>query len=95
MILLDNAFKYSPEGSSIAVSLSSSGSKAKLSVHNDGSFIPENEVSKIFDRFYRVDKARDRSSSSYGLGLSMAKQIVEAHKGRITSYNVCYTKLLR
>jgi len=83
MILLDNAFKYSPEGSSIAVSLSSSGSKAKLSVHNDGSFIPENEVSKIFDRFYRVDKARDRSSSSYGLGLSMAKQIVEAHKGEI------------
>ena len=83
LILLDNACKYSPEGSEISVKLKSSGGKVRLSVQNAGSPIPADEISKIFDRFYRVDKARERSSDSYGLGLSMAKKIVESHKGEI------------
>lgn len=83
MILLDNACKYSPKGSGISVNLKSSNGKAILSVNNKGEVIPQEDIKKIFDRFYRVDKARERSSNSYGLGLPMAKKIVESNNGRI------------
>jgi len=83
MILLDNACKYSPKGKAISISLESSNSKAILSVHNEGEAIPQEDISKIFDRFYRVDKARERNSNSYGLGLPMAKKIAEFHNGNI------------
>lgn len=84
MILLDNACKYSPKGNEISVILKSSNSKAILTVYNEGEVIPPEDTSKIFNRFYRVDKARERNNNSYGLGLPMAKKIVEDHKGNIT-----------
>jgi len=84
MILLDNACKYSPNDNAISITLKSLNGKANLSIHNKGPSIPEEDISKIFDRFYRVDKARERNSNSYGLGLPMAKEIVRHHKGNIS-----------
>lgn len=84
MILLDNACKYSPKGKSISIDLKLLKGKVVLSVNNKGEVIPKEDLSKIFDRFYRVDKARERSSNSYGLGLPMAKKITEFHNGNIS-----------
>ncbi len=83
LILLDNAIKYSPEGGTVRVEFSAeSGKLARLCVHNGGEHIPKEELTKIFDRFYRTDKSR--ASLGYGLGLSIAKKITELHKGKIT-----------
>lgn len=84
MILLDNACKYSPKGKSLSIDLKLLNGKVVLSVNNKGEVIPKEDLSKIFDRFYRVDKARERSSNSYGLGLPMAKKIAEFHNGNIS-----------
>lgn len=84
LILIDNATKYSEKGSNVSISLKSTNDKAILKVHNEGSFIAEEDIDKIFDRFYRADKARERSSNSYGLGLSMAKKITESLRGEIS-----------
>jgi len=84
MILLDNSCKYSPNDNTVSITLKFLNGKANLSIHNKGSSIPEDDISKIFDRFYRVDKARERISNSYGLGLPMAKEIVKHHKGNIS-----------
>lgn len=81
VILLDNAVKYSPDRGTVNVSLKKKDKHAELSVHNTGEPIPPDEQEKIFDRFYRVDKAR--SAGSYGLGLSMARDIVRLHGGKI------------
>lgn len=81
VILLDNAVKYSPDRGTVNVSLKKKDKHAVLSVHNTGEPIPPDEQEKIFDRFYRVDKAR--SAGSYGLGLSMARDIVRLHGGKI------------
>ena len=83
LILLDNAIKYSPDGEVVEIALKRNGrEQAMLTVKNAGEPISENEIGKIFDRFYRVDKSR--STSGYGLGLAMAKEITEIHKGKIT-----------
>ena len=82
-ILLDNACKYASNKSSITVTLSQRNHQAILTVNNKGLPIPEDEVTHIFDRFYRIDKARGRDNNSYGLGLSIAHEIVRAHKGHI------------
>lgn len=83
LILLDNACKYSEKESIITIRLIANNGKAKISISNLGKTIPSDEIKNIFDRFYRVDKSRQRNSNSYGLGLSMAKRIVEFHKGDI------------
>jgi two-component system, OmpR family, sensor histidine kinase CiaH len=82
-ILLENAVKHTKEGGSIAVELKKKGNKKILTVYNQGEPITSVDESKIFERFYRTDFARDRDSGGYGLGLSIAKTIVELHKGRI------------
>ncbi len=82
IILIDNAIKYSPKNETVYVSLKKPGKDhIELSVRNTGSVIGQGDIEKIFDRFYRVDKSR--STSGYGLGLSMAKEIVKSHKGKI------------
>lgn len=82
-ILLSNAVKYGNERGVIRVTLSKERKKISLSVFNTGQGISTEEKNKIFDRFYRVDKARSRESGSYGLGLAIAKAIVDEHGGKI------------
>jgi two-component system heavy metal sensor histidine kinase CusS len=82
-ILLDNAIKYTPASGAIVVSLKREETYLSLSVSDTGIGIPTEALSRIFDRFYRVDEARSRDDSSSGLGLSIAKWIVEAHNGAI------------
>lgn len=84
MILLDNALKYTPIKGTIHLNLTKSHRHATIAVTNSGEGIPEESIPYIFDRFYRVDKARSRSEGSFGLGLSIAKAIVEQHGGRIS-----------
>ncbi len=87
VILINNALKYSDEKGSIKISLSKNQGKKILEVYNTGQGIPINEQNRIFERFYRIDKARNSSSKSYGLGLSIAKAIIEDHHGKINVHS--------
>jgi signal transduction histidine kinase len=82
-ILLDNALKYTPSPGSVHLSLESQGESAVISVQDSGVGIPEEEQGKIFERFYRVDKARSRAHGGAGLGLAIAQWIVTQHGGSI------------
>ncbi|MDR2043216.1 MAG: HAMP domain-containing histidine kinase [Clostridium sp.] len=82
-ILIDNAITHSGKQSKIKVSLKMEAGRPRLSVYNTGMGIKESERDKIFDRFYRSDDSRARETGGYGLGLSIAKAIVDAHKGKI------------
>jgi signal transduction histidine kinase len=82
-ILLDNALKYSNDGGEIRLELKSIGSKKVISVYNSGEGIPEESQKAIFERFYRLDSSRNRETGGFGLGLSIAKNIVDLHKGKI------------
>lgn len=86
-ILLDNAVKHSIEKSTINISLREDSNQVELLVKNKGDKIPKGEEEKIFERFYRVDKARNRDSNRYGLGLAIAKNIVLNHNGKISAYS--------
>ncbi|OGL39238.1 MAG: hypothetical protein A3C43_07765 [Candidatus Schekmanbacteria bacterium RIFCSPHIGHO2_02_FULL_38_11] len=81
--LIDNAIKYTPESGKVSVNAKPSGNFIEISVKDDGIGIPSNETDRIFERFYRVDKARSRELGGTGLGLSIVKHIVEAHGGKI------------
>lgn len=81
--LIDNGIKHTPKEKKIIVELSKEKNEIKLQVKNEGEPIPKEEQSKIFERFYRVDKARNRDEKRYGLGLAIAKQTVEKYKGTI------------
>lgn len=80
-ILLDNALKYSSPGGSVRVSLKSAGKLARLTVSNEGIPIPKEDLTRIFERFYRSDPARH--GEGYGLGLAIAQRIAEQHRGKI------------
>jgi heavy metal sensor kinase len=82
-ILLDNAFKYTPSPGSVHLSLEPQGENALIRVQDSGVGIPEEEQGKIFERFYRVDKARSRAQGGAGLGLAIAHWIVTQHGGSI------------
>ena len=84
VILLSNAQKYSDEGGKVSVSLETRGERRILKIHNTGPAIPHEAQEKIFDRFYRVDSSHNREIEGNGLGLAIAKSVVEAHKGKIT-----------
>jgi len=83
LILIDNAAKYTPSGGSIAVRLEARDGFAIASVSDTGIGIAKEDVAHIFDRFWRADKARSREQGGAGLGLSIAKWIVEMHRGSI------------
>jgi heavy metal sensor kinase len=82
-ILLDNAFKYTSPPGSVHLSLEPKGESAVITVQDSGVGIAEEEQSKIFERFYRVDKARSRAQGGAGLGLAIAQWIVTQHRGSI------------
>ena len=83
-ILLDNACKYTDENGQIRMSLHRKGDAVLLEINNSGTPIPKEQIPFLFERFYRVDEARTRTQSGYGLGLSIAHSIVELHKGKIS-----------
>ena len=82
--VLGNAVKYTPDGGHIRVTAGTVGEKVWMEVADDGIGIPEADRSRIFERFYRVDKARSRESGGTGLGLSIATEIVQRHHGSLT-----------
>lgn len=82
-ILLDSAARYTPTGGAIRVSVESDENGACLSVRDEGCGVPADQLENIFERFYRVDKARDRATGGTGLGLSIARTIVHMHGGDI------------
>ncbi len=86
-ILLDNAMKYSPEGGSIALSLKKAGRQSRLSVTNTAESVEKGSADRLFDRFYRADASRNSETGGFGLGLAIAKAVVEAHKGKIHAYS--------
>ena len=81
--LLDNAIRYTPGGGSVAVMLDRDGQTAVVTISDTGIGIPPEHITHIFERFYRVDKARSRADGGSGLGLAICRHIAESHGGRI------------
>ncbi|MDE5946192.1 MAG: GHKL domain-containing protein [Oscillospiraceae bacterium] len=93
-IFIDNAIKHSDENGKIKVTLKKSGDKKIFSVYNTGSGIRDDEKYKIFERFYRSDDSRSRSTGGYGLGLAIAKSIIDYHKFKLNVDN-CQGKYIQ
>lgn len=81
--IMNNAIKYSPDGGTITVHLSETHNNILLSITDQGLGIPKKDLQKVFDRFYRVDKARARKQGGTGLGLAITKEVIKAHGGNI------------
>ncbi|HEM5988414.1 TPA: cell wall metabolism sensor histidine kinase VicK [Streptococcus suis] len=81
--ILNNAIKYSPDGGTVTFSMKTTDNQLIVSISDEGLGIPKADLPKIFDRFYRVDKARSRAQGGTGLGLAIAKEIVKQHQGFI------------
>ena len=84
VILVDNALRYTPAGGMVEVEVARSADMATVTVRDTGIGIDEDALTRVFDRFYRADEARNRDSGGAGLGLAIARQLVEEHGGRIT-----------
>lgn len=82
--LIDNAIKYSESGTTVVVEARSHGERMTISVSDSGVGIPAEDIPRIFERFYRVDKERSRDAGGTGLGLAIVKHIAEAHGGRVS-----------
>ena len=81
--IISNALKYSPEGGTVTFKVTELGEQVLISISDQGMGIPKNNLHRIFERFYRVDKARSRELGGTGLGLAIAKEMVNAHGGEI------------
>jgi len=81
--LIDNALRYTPAKGAVCVRLNAAESRAVLQVHDTGQGIPAGELSRVFERFYRVDKARARQTGGTGLGLAIVRHVAEAHGGTV------------
>ena len=87
LILLDNAAKYTPEGRGMHLSAAHCGTATRISLRDEGCGVPPDQLDRIFERFYRVDKARARATGGSGLGLAIARTIVSLHGGEIYAEN--------
>ena len=85
--LLENAVNYSPEGGRIVLESGTDGGWIALSVADEGPGLPPADLSRVFERFYRVDKSRTRDPGGTGLGLAIVKHLVELHGGRVEAAN--------
>ena len=84
-VLLDNAIKYSDDHGQIRLSLKRQSKSVRLTVENTAEAVSKEVLDNMFERFYRGDPSRNSATKGYGIGLSIAKAVVEAHKGRITA----------
>ncbi len=96
--LIDNAIKYSKVGDKVEIKISNQTDTLIIEVQDSGIGIPQEHISRIFERFYRVDRARSRTLGGTGLGLSIVKHIVQVHEGKIdvksnvgkgTTFTIC------
>lgn len=85
VLLIDNAVKYARDNSEIEIKTVTNNKRVEISIYNACDNVPEGNLEKLFERFYRADESRSRKTGGYGIGLSVAKGIVTAHKGRITA----------
>jgi len=85
--LLSNGLRYTPPGGTIHIAMQSMGPEVEVAVHDSGSGIPEDALPFVFERFYRVDKARARAEGGSGLGLTIARQLARAHGGELSAAN--------
>ena len=83
--LIENASKYVNEGGTVSVTLARENKNASLRVSNTGSYIQPDDLKRVFDRFYRTDKARAGDTGGFGLGLAIAREIARSHKGDIVA----------
>ncbi|MGL4523656.1 MAG: cell wall metabolism sensor histidine kinase WalK [Bacilli bacterium] len=86
--IISNAMKYSPEGGKVTFRLKERGNMLEISITDEGMGIPRDNIKKIFDRFYRVDRARSRKMGGTGLGLAIAKEMIRAHGGNIWARSI-------
>ena len=85
--ILRNALTHTPENSRVSVSLERDDDQVTVRITDQGPGVPEAQLDRIFDEFYRVDSARTRESGGYGLGLSIARRVIQGHGGRIRAEN--------
>ena len=88
MNYLSNAIRYTPEGKHIEISAAKTGSSVRLSVFNEGDGLPEEELPKIWEKFYRTDRARTREAGGTGIGLSLVRAIADTLHGACGAENV-------
>ena len=81
--LIDNAVRHTPEGGAISVRAAAENGVARVAVHNTGSYIPPDELDRVFERFFQLDRTRTRGAGGSGLGLAIASEVVQAHAGAI------------
>ena len=86
-VFVDNSIKYTQEGGNIKINSFKSNKKVFISIEDNGIGIPKDDLERIFDRFYRVDKSRNKEINGFGLGLSIAKYIIDTHNGNIKIYS--------
>ena len=86
--LIENAINYSPDGTRVAVAVKSVDGICEISVSDQGIGIPEKDLERIFERFYRVDPARSRITGGTGLGLSIVKHVISNHGGDVSVWSV-------
>ncbi|GFP75769.1 sensor histidine kinase [Clostridium fungisolvens] len=84
-ILIDNSIKFSKDSAKIMINVENKGREVSITLTDNGIGIPKESLTKIFDRFYRVDESRNKTTGGTGLGLSIAKQIIQYHEGRISA----------
>jgi signal transduction histidine kinase len=83
MALVDNAIKFSPRGGQVSINLNKDGEKVLVAVKDHGIGIPKENLPRIFDRFYHLEKSGDDLFSGIGLGLAIIRQVIEQHHGRL------------